>query len=210
MGSLVDKLAKASRIPSFDHAYDLPDGEDEGVFDDGPQILVWVALARAFQHKWLPLYDDMAEPEGILEDLDMLVDHLGVAPEDVGASASWLSFTRSASTEEGREVWSHVSKTRRIRWMVDGAGNATIEIFRKAEDTAGRPVIRITTERDTDENETEITFDPRLTLGADYGRRHVAVLHTALFALTTVPPDLGGITKKKAMMIVKMIAAGAS
>lgn len=203
MGTLADKLAKASGIPSFDRAYDLPSGEDDYVFDDGPQILVWVALARAFQHKWLPLYDDMADPEGILEDLAMLVEHLGVAPEAVGASATWL-------TEEGCEVWSHVSKTRRIRWLVDHGGDATIEIFRKAEETEARPVIRVTTNRGALEGETEVTFDPLFTLGTDYGRRHVAVLHTALFALTTVPPDLGGISKKKAMMIVKMIAAGAS
>lgn len=177
------------KLSVFDQAFDLPLSAPPA-----PPVAAWIALARAFDHSWVAKLDALpADVE--LENLGALAKALGVHPSGCGATRSHSDTT-----------WEHVSKTRRIKWRV-APPYVEIWVYRPGERQEGQEVIFLTVDL---EGESTPLVDVAVLLNAEYGLRHVRAAHTALFALATNPPGRGGITKKHAQRLVKMIQAGAS
>lgn len=176
--------------------------------DHAADVAVWLTLARAFEHGWLARFDalGLATP---LSSLDALRAVMGGQAKAMGA------------LEGGCDArgYTHVSSSRRLTWVVVRLANephrgdlfVKISAFRSGDCAAGTRVIDV--EIDSAPSDSQVAVvdpDNALILSGDYGRRHVAVVHTALAALATLPIAKGGITKKQAVIAVKMLQAGAS
>jgi hypothetical protein len=189
------------------------------VQQETPHRAVWRVLSEAFGLGWAKRpYPSAA---GTLDELEGALgrEALGVAYHNHGVIP----------------CRSHTTKTKRLTWQIVGDESAPdlafvfLHVSRpQPDDAADDPhhVIEVTVESPDEECRACSKGAPCSYQGGahpwvaspsvphvlegGYGRRHVVLVHTALMALTKLPPSKGGITKKNAVLVVNMLMAGAS
>ena len=169
-----------------------------------PEVQAWIALARAFQHKWVKKLDQLPA-DTAFESLDRLRAAIGGELSHIGALVH----------DSAGGWYEHASKTKRIRWGVSSTGGVLLRVTRPSLENWADPysheiVIEVQIRPPHHEDQEHVVHvDTARILAGEYGKRHVAVLHSALFALVGVPSAFG-VSKKEAVVLVKMISAGAS
>jgi hypothetical protein len=197
------KLPTKNVVPfltALDEAHDLPDGPPA----HAPEVQAWIALARAFQHRWVKAVDALPEDRAFGSLLELHAALGGASLADLGA----LTY------DSADNAYEHVSKTKRVRWRVSRHG-VLLRVTRPSVENWADPLdhevvidVQLARPHHAD-RERRILVDTDKIMEGAYGRRHVAIMHTALFSLVGIPGAFGT-TKKQATILVKMLAAGAS
>ena len=159
-------------------------------------VAIWIAFARVNQQAWVR----RLKPGVVYASLGALAADLG----DVG------QLSKGSSTFVGGLT--HITSTGRARWDVSSAdGSVEVSILRPGTDPSLPPheVIFFSIEPEEDGSEAIVTPDAELVQTARYHGRHVAEAGRLLYALARLPVEQGGLTNRRAAVVVEMLRAGA-
>lgn len=161
----------------------------------GNGVLVWIVLSRAFQLGWVKHL-----PAGkAFATIADLAAALG------GIDAVGLSVVRMEGVST--PYYQHTTKTGRLRMELEDMGGVDLSVSRLVRGEE-QDVIRVSVDNHKQGHGTEPFVSQRLVRHAEYGRRHVAIVHTALAALTTI--ERCGLSKRDVQIAVNILMAGAT